>query len=243
MLVPIWRTPDGRIIDGRNRWLAAQQAGVECPSQTYEGEDGAALVAFVLSLNERRRHLPVGQRAAIAADLVTGNHGGDRSKTSPDVLTYEQAAKEQGISRPTIDRAVALKKAAPDLHEQVKAGKMKPGVARKTAADRKGFMVEIRRPLSPDVVPYRAPGKAEAKALAEAERVELWKKVMKFANDVSIISHFDVEPKQVERLEPKKAEMFWRHLRSSLPNAMARLASFSDGGGSGRGAAGSRSDA
>src|SRR3954471_20506117 len=54
---PVWRHRDGRIIDGRNRWLACERAGVECPSETYRGKDGAALVGFVVSLNEKRRHL------------------------------------------------------------------------------------------------------------------------------------------------------------------------------------------
>ena len=42
---PIWRHRDGRIIDGRNRWLACRRAGVDCPSNTYEGQDGAELIA------------------------------------------------------------------------------------------------------------------------------------------------------------------------------------------------------
>ncbi len=146
VLNPIWRDREGRIIDGRNRWNAAQLAGVECPSQTYQGEDGAALVKFVLAQNELRRHLPIDQRAAIAAELAKGSHGGDRSKVSNDTLTQEQAAELMNVSRPSVARAAALKKDAPDLHEQVKAGKLKAGTARQLAAERKP--VEIRRPLA-----------------------------------------------------------------------------------------------
>ena len=36
---PIWRHRDGRIIDGRNRWLACANAGVECRHRTYEKGD------------------------------------------------------------------------------------------------------------------------------------------------------------------------------------------------------------
>ena len=33
-----------------------------------QGEDGAELVAFVVSLNDKRRHLAASQRAAVGAD-------------------------------------------------------------------------------------------------------------------------------------------------------------------------------
>jgi ParB-like chromosome segregation protein Spo0J len=50
---PIW-TYDGKILDGRNRYRFAQEAGVDCPLREYTGEDP---VGFVVSLNLKRRHL------------------------------------------------------------------------------------------------------------------------------------------------------------------------------------------
>jgi hypothetical protein len=75
---PIVRHRDGSILDGRNRYLACRMAGVECPSTTYEGQDGAELVAFVVSLNEKRRHLTTDQRAAVAAEIANLGQAGRR---------------------------------------------------------------------------------------------------------------------------------------------------------------------
>src|SRR3954468_1262428 len=72
---PIWRHRDGRIVDGRNRWLACRRVGVACPHETYRGADGVELVAFVVGLNERRRHLTESQRAAVAAELPARGRG------------------------------------------------------------------------------------------------------------------------------------------------------------------------
>jgi ParB-like nuclease domain len=87
---PIWRHRDGQIIDGRNRWLACQRAGVECRSETYEGDDGAALVNFVVSLNEKRRHLDASQRAMVAAhirELLSANlHSGDTAAAAAQIM-------------------------------------------------------------------------------------------------------------------------------------------------------------
>jgi ParB-like chromosome segregation protein Spo0J len=50
---PIWLFEE-QLLDGRNRYRAAQVAGVPCPTRIYDGDDP---VGFVVSLNLKRRHL------------------------------------------------------------------------------------------------------------------------------------------------------------------------------------------
>lgn len=64
----IWLHPDGRIIDGRNRYKACLAAGVTPEFQTWSGND--SLVAFVVSLNLKRRHLTLLQKAAVGVDML-----------------------------------------------------------------------------------------------------------------------------------------------------------------------------
>ena len=64
---PIW-IYDGKIIDGRNRYRACRDAGIEPALRTWNGE--GSLVQFVVSLNLHRRHLTSSQRAAIAAEAL-----------------------------------------------------------------------------------------------------------------------------------------------------------------------------
>src|SRR5690349_6175265 len=67
LLEPIW-THDGQIIDGRNRYRACEAAGVKPHFRQWDGT--GSLVAFVVSLNLKRRHLTAAQRAMVAVDLL-----------------------------------------------------------------------------------------------------------------------------------------------------------------------------
>ena len=58
---------EGKIIDGRNRYLACRAVGVEPAYREWSGDGIASLVQ---SLNVHRRHLTKSQRALIALELL-----------------------------------------------------------------------------------------------------------------------------------------------------------------------------
>ena len=52
----LWLHPDGSVVDGRNRYNACEELGIEPAYRTWDGE--GSLVDFVVSLNLKRWHLP-----------------------------------------------------------------------------------------------------------------------------------------------------------------------------------------
>jgi ParB-like chromosome segregation protein Spo0J len=145
-------TKEGKILDGRHRYLGCQQAGVAPKVVEYEGDD---LAAFVVSKNCCRRHLTASQRAAIAADLLphfqaeakkrklaglgadgSGGRGKKkagnlRGKTTKGLSTASnegrataQVGKALGVNDTYVRQAASVKEQAPAVFEQMKTGKV-----------------------------------------------------------------------------------------------------------------------
>lgn len=69
---PIVLDVEGRILDGRNRYVACEQAGIEPTFVTYEGED---LAEYVIDCNTSRRHMTTGARAMATALILMEDRG------------------------------------------------------------------------------------------------------------------------------------------------------------------------
>jgi site-specific DNA-methyltransferase (adenine-specific) len=136
---PIW-TWQGKIIDGRHRYRACKELGIEPWTQEWDGK--GSLVAFVWSLNGTRRHLSKGQLAAVAAEILPllekeareRQQAGGRRKVpqkvgepsggNHDGEAAGQAAKIFSTNRQYVADAKRLMEGAPELHAKVKAGTM-----------------------------------------------------------------------------------------------------------------------
>ena len=111
---------DGKVLDGRNRYLACDLAGVD--PKFREHKDGDPL-AFVLSANLHRRHLTTSQRAMVAASLSKLTHGGDRKSDEFQIgnqdanlhLDRSKAAKTLDVSPRSVATASKLQDESPKL--------------------------------------------------------------------------------------------------------------------------------
>jgi N6-adenosine-specific RNA methylase IME4 len=134
---------DGAILDGRNRFRACIEAGVEPRFEPYNGNDP---LGYVVSLNLKRRHLNASQRATVATRIATLKHGGDRASgkfaacSSEDtaiavsIPTQEQAASMLNVSERSVRHArTVLDKGAPELIEAVDRGEVAVSLAAQVA--------------------------------------------------------------------------------------------------------------
>lgn len=120
---------DGQILDGRNRYMAARDLGIEYPRVEYDGDDP---LAFVISLNLKRRHLSEKQRAMVASKLATMPQGRPSEKAPIGAVTDAEAATLLNVSERSVERAKAVRReGSPELIAAVEADK----IPLSTAAD------------------------------------------------------------------------------------------------------------
>jgi N6-adenosine-specific RNA methylase IME4 len=124
---------EGKILDGRNRYLAGTAAGALLRFTEYRGDDP---LAYVLSINLHRRHMDDSQRAMVAAKIVTMRRGSNQH--SPNGGTSQaQAAALLNVGKRSVERAAIVRdRAVPGLVEAVERGSVPVSTAAEIASEK-----------------------------------------------------------------------------------------------------------
>lgn len=145
LIEPLWLTPDGSLLDGRNRAQACLELGIDVATRVYDGDDP---ISFVISLNLKRRHLTAGQKAILALQVLSAYEeqgkqrmaegakeaGRGRPKEKGDENLHhpiqrapqsnDKAGAVVGVSGKAVSQAKRIEKHAPDLFEKVRSGEL-----------------------------------------------------------------------------------------------------------------------
>ena len=115
---------DGKILDGRNRYRACIEVGIEPRYEKFKGSDP---LAFVLSENLHRRHLTISQRTALAAEVANMQscYRADLEPTAKlrEVISSEEASNLFQVGKRYVEEAKAIKKRYPGKFAELKSGK------------------------------------------------------------------------------------------------------------------------
>src|SRR5215467_6904169 len=129
---PVWLY-EGKILDGRNRYLACQRLGREIQVKDFVGDDP---IGFVLSANLHRRHLNESQRAMVAAKLTSLEVGANQH-TKGQGTSIDVASKLLNVGRASIDRArKVLATGDPKLVAAVEQGNVSVSAAANQTANK-----------------------------------------------------------------------------------------------------------
>lgn len=138
---------EGKILDGRRRYLACMELGIEPLVEEWKF-DGSPF-AFAASLNFHRRHLKSSQRALVAAKLkkmyeeaAQRRMHNEKRKDDPPMTSLEgakveaaeQAAKQLNVGKDSLYKAQkVLNKGTPELQQAVESGELSVNAAAKLA--------------------------------------------------------------------------------------------------------------
>jgi len=147
LLEPIWLY-EGKILDGRNRYKACLEAGIEPKFAEYKGDSP---LAFIVSKNIKRRHLTATQLAVVTLKLRPHLEAEARKRQLSRLKQFqseppvpapgperedqaearEKAAALVGVSPRTVQRVWTVAEKAPDLIPKLESGELSAKQAEK----------------------------------------------------------------------------------------------------------------
>jgi len=105
---PATITPDGQLLDGRNREAACALNGIALKTVVYDGDP----VAFSISKNRHRRHMDKISLAFVGAELAKLSRGSNQFQTKQEdtanAVSLKDVALQLGIPTDGIDHAKAI---------------------------------------------------------------------------------------------------------------------------------------
>jgi N6-adenosine-specific RNA methylase IME4 len=121
---------EGKILDGRNRYNACIELGIEPKYEEYDGDEP---LSYVISMNIKRRHLDKSQLAVIALDILPLAEQEAKKrmlsgkKTDPMEIIPQGAARDQvgdqlGVSGRMISDAKKIAEENPEMIEKLRKG-------------------------------------------------------------------------------------------------------------------------
>jgi ParB-like chromosome segregation protein Spo0J len=102
---------DGQLLDGQNRQIACERLAIKPRTRIYEGGDP---IAFIISMNVKRRHLSASQRAMIAAGIANLPLERPHKKPSNEGISQDTAAKLVNVSPASVERASVVRRDGAD---------------------------------------------------------------------------------------------------------------------------------
>jgi ParB-like chromosome segregation protein Spo0J len=196
-LVDIY-THEGKIIDGRHRYRATRELGIEPRIVAWDGEGSPT--NFVVAMNLNRRHLSTSQRAAIALEILplyeqdaqarmlagkpTENLPEGEETNREDRTAVAQAGRAMNVSGKLVANTKKIQQIAPDLLPEIAAGRMTVN---------KALVQAEQRPTMPDgtpreIKPARAANKPASEERGEGALFELRDMLVVWLDEYSRIS-------------------------------------------------------
>jgi hypothetical protein len=164
------------LLDGRNRLLACELAGVKPEFREWEPRDENDTAGAVIeSLNLPRRHLSESQRAMVAAKLAKLGRGRRQTRSNGSIDPFEmlsqaEAASRMEVSVGSVKRASTVIAKAPELVKPIEQRKIKVNAAARVAKSSKSVRRKVtacidagERVTERDVVKLDAEGSPQGK--------------------------------------------------------------------------------
>jgi hypothetical protein len=145
LLNPIVITPDGLILDGRNRAAACELAGIEPHFVIHDSKD---LDRFVIAQNSTRRHMSTGAHAMATARVLHAAGRRENGRWKRGSVAIYESVNSDGSWSVRLSEAGTVLDFKPDLASAVVAGDVALDAAFKEAKEAKDAQERDRNMLS-----------------------------------------------------------------------------------------------